>query len=183
MSIEGMVWSVNVKVSFVQRAMKLRKGRWKLNPFLRTTDGRGWTQRGRAAGTDRGCPQPQRHRPFERVRTCPSRLSIRTCCGSGDPRSASVAASPRCTTMVKLRAFPTGSSTGTGPRLSPAAAAPPVRARADLPKLSFHSRLLRVGRPALRFGRDFAALCPSVFIRGCFRFLTVFQRRNSVADS
>jgi len=52
---------------------------------------------------ERGCPQPQQLRQFERVRTCLNRLSVRTRCGSGDPRSA-------------------------GARLSPAAAATTVRA-------------------------------------------------------
>jgi hypothetical protein len=45
-----------------------------------------------------------------------------------------------------------------GARLAPAAAAPPVRARADLPKPAFHSHLLRLGPAALRFGGGCAAL-------------------------
>jgi hypothetical protein len=46
-------------------------------------------------------------------------------------------------------------------RRAPAAAAPPVRARVDLLKPSFHSHRLRAARPALRFGCGCAALCLS----------------------
>jgi hypothetical protein len=40
----------------------------------------------------------------------------------------------------------------------------------DLPKPSFHSHLLRVGRPALRFGGGCAALCLSWFSTSVFGF-------------
>ena len=49
-----------------------------------------------------------------------------------------------------------------GARLSSAAAAPPLRSRTDLPKPSLHSHLLRVGRPALRFGCGIAEVYPFV---------------------